>query len=283
MGGTTYGGTGVYGAQIGGLWDALLGEGRFFWFFASSDWHNRGSFGPDDRSSSAVEALAVNAALDNTDVSHRDCATMGENLEAKPGEDIVVAIVVRDPSGTNYSPYTFNNPSLAQVGIQQPLNAPQLDHIDVIRGMVTGYKAPGAADYSGQSPSDWIVPYLNGSAPSLASVPAAAKNTTAAVIKTFNDATRDTVKRNPEFKVMTFRIRDVKASQYVRLRGTNLPPSVPFETAADASLCRKPGGVGPLSGFVVAAGRHHDRQHPGYDGWTCSPRDRAAHAITSRS
>ena len=49
VGGTTYGGTGVYGAQVGGVWDALLGEGRNFWFFASSDWHNRGSFGPDDR------------------------------------------------------------------------------------------------------------------------------------------------------------------------------------------------------------------------------------------
>src|SRR5262249_8859670 len=49
VGGTTYGGTGVYGAWIGGVWDALLGEGRNFWFFASSDWHNRGTFGPDDR------------------------------------------------------------------------------------------------------------------------------------------------------------------------------------------------------------------------------------------
>ena len=45
VGGTTYGGTGVYGAQVGGVWDALLGEGRAWWFFASSDWHNRGQFG----------------------------------------------------------------------------------------------------------------------------------------------------------------------------------------------------------------------------------------------
>jgi hypothetical protein len=49
VGGTTFGGTGVYGAQVGGVWDAMLGEGRNFWFFASSDWHNRGMFGPDDR------------------------------------------------------------------------------------------------------------------------------------------------------------------------------------------------------------------------------------------
>ena len=51
VGGTTFGGTGVYGALVGGVWDALLGEGRNWWFFASSDWHNRGSFGPDDRRS----------------------------------------------------------------------------------------------------------------------------------------------------------------------------------------------------------------------------------------
>jgi hypothetical protein len=39
--GGTYGGTGYYTAAIGGLWDALLGEGRNFWLFASSDWHTR--------------------------------------------------------------------------------------------------------------------------------------------------------------------------------------------------------------------------------------------------
>src|SRR6478736_6593814 len=51
-GGTTFGGTGVYGGIVGGVWDSMLGEGRRFWFFASSDWHNRGKFGPDDRRSS---------------------------------------------------------------------------------------------------------------------------------------------------------------------------------------------------------------------------------------
>jgi len=48
---TTRGGVGIYAAQIGGLWDALLGEGRNFFFYASSDWHNRGIFSPFDRQS----------------------------------------------------------------------------------------------------------------------------------------------------------------------------------------------------------------------------------------
>ena len=225
VGGTTYGGTGVYGAQVGGVWDALLGEGRNWWFFASSDWHNRGMFGPDDRRSSQdfypgeyqrdyVMVKADNgkdrsrrslegavAGSDRRRPAHRQqlrrerpahrpprvrrlrrhdgndarqraggrgvarganntdidlgtkCATMGEKLGVRPGHEVVVAIAVRDPSGTNYSPYTFANPSLAQVGISQPLNQPVLDHIDVIGGMVTGYKTPGAADYSGQWPT----------------------------------------------------------------------------------------------------------------------------------
>ena len=42
-----------------------------------------------------------------------------------------------------------HNPSLAQVGISQPLNTPVLDHIDVIGGLVTGYKTPGDAGLLG--------------------------------------------------------------------------------------------------------------------------------------
>lgn len=294
VGGTTYGGTGVYAAQIGGVWDALLGEGRNWWFFGSSDWHNRGQFGPDDRRSTqdfypgeyqrdfvmvrkandtklrpqtivdgirsgnsfvatgqlidrlafvacasyagpamrtnaAVQAIAVKAALANTDTDVAGCATMGEKLQVRAGAEVVVSIVVRDPAGTNYSPYTFNNPSLAQVGINQPLNMPVLSHVDVIRGLVSGYRQPGSADYAGQWPNDWL---LN---PNMANVPAAAKNTSAAVLRTFNDATWAPVAGNAEYKAMTFRIPAVAASQYLRLRGSNLPPSVPYETDANGN------------------------------------------------
>ncbi|MBT9491601.1 MAG: hypothetical protein IV107_04485 [Paucibacter sp.] len=299
VGGTTWGGTGVYGAQVGGVWDALLGEGRNYWFFASSDWHNRGSFGPDDRRSTQdfypgeyqrnytlvrngadklrpqtivdglrsgnnfassgqlidrlafvacasyagpaartnaqVEALAVAAAANNRSVEASGCATMGEKLVVRPGAEIVVTVVVRDPAGSNYAPYTFANPSLKQVGIDQPLNMPVLDHIDLVRGMVTGYKTPGSADYAGQWPNTWLAN------PNMATVPAAAKNTSAAVIKTFSGnggtpwaTVASSVDNSPLLK-MTYRIPAVQASQYLRLRGSNLPASVPFETDANGS------------------------------------------------
>ena len=308
VGGTTWGGTGVYAGQVGGVWDALLGEGRNFWFFASSDWHNRGMFGPDDRRSSQdfypgeyqrtyvkvgdgkgghqffdprdknkakvltpqaivdglrtgnswassgqlidrlafvvcadtrindaignvlLEAAAVAAAKQNTDVEvNAKCATLGEKLEVKAGSEVVAAIVVRDPAGANYSPYTFPNPSLAQVGITQAINKPALDHIDVIGGSVTGYKVPGSADYAGQWPNTWI------SNPDLATVPAAAKNTSARVLRTFGQGSWHSVPGSKEYKAMVFRIYNVKQSQYLRLRGTNLPAAVPFETDADGN------------------------------------------------
>jgi hypothetical protein len=191
--------------------------------------------GPAARTNAAVENLAVNAAKSGTDIAVAGCATMGEKLKVQPGAEIVVSIVVRDPAGTSYSPYTFPNPSLLQVGINQPMNAPVLDHIDVIGGLVTGYRKPGKPGYAGEWPRDWIDAYLVGGAPSLASVPSAAKNTSAAVIKTFNATTWMPVAGDPEFKKMTFRIPAVTSSQYVRLRGTNLPAGVPWETDADGN------------------------------------------------
>jgi hypothetical protein len=305
VGGTTYGGTGVYGAQVGGVWDALLGEGRNFWFFASSDWHNRGIFGPDDRrstqdfqpgeyqrnytmvrngsdkvrpqaivdglrtgnnwassgqlidrlalvacasysglgarSNAAVEALAVAAATGNTDINASGCATMGEKLVVRPGAEIVVSVVVRDPAGTNNAPYSFPNPSLAQIGVNQAVNTPVLDHIDLIRGMVTGYKTPGAADYSGEWPrnTNWL--RADGTTAGLSVVPAAAKNTSAALIKTFSGSATTpwtafaSSVDGTQFLKMTYRIPAVAASQYVRLRGTNLPAAVPYETDASGN------------------------------------------------
>ncbi|MGQ0502337.1 MAG: hypothetical protein ACT4P0_06990 [Panacagrimonas sp.] len=301
VGGTTYGGTGVYGAQIGGVWDALLGEGRNFWFFASSDWHNRGMFSVDDRRTTqdfypgeyqrnytlvrngddklrpqtivdglrsgntftdsgqlidrlafaicadypgaaafkgrshdnsgyrAVENAAVRAAQDGTAVDFRNCATMGQKLVVEPGTELLGVIVVRDPAGKSYSPYSFPNPSLRQIGLTQPLDMPVLDHIDVIRGLVTGFRTPGTAEYAGAWPNNWV---FNAD---MSLVPAAARNPSAAVIKTFNDATWES---DGEFLMMSFRIPAVPVSQYLRLRGTNLPPSVPFETDANGNPLR---------------------------------------------
>ena len=299
VGGSTYGGTGVYGAQIGGVWDALLGEGRNWWFFASSDWHNRGSFGPDDRRSSQdflpgeyqrnytmvragaskakpqtivdglrsgnnfttsgqiidrlgfvacvgraeglVGELAGNAAVTNTTIDSAGCATMGEKLMVPAGSDIVVGIAVRDPAGSSFAPYTFPNPSLLQVGINQPINMPVLDHVDLIGGLVTGYRTPGTPGYAGEWPRNEAWLKADGTTADLSVVPDAAKNVSAALLRSFNGNGASPWKTvtspvdGTTFLVMTFRIPAVTASQYVRARGTNMPPAVPFETDANGN------------------------------------------------
>jgi hypothetical protein len=276
VGGTSYGGTGVYGAQIGGVWDALLGEGRNFWFFASSDWHNRGSFGPDDRRSTqdfypgeyqrnytlvrngsakirpqmvvdglrsgngfatqgqiidrlsliactgktdaVVGELAANAAINKTALSVAGCSTMGEKLVIPASTDVVIGIAVRDPAGTNFSPYTFLNPSLLQAGISQPINMPALDHVDLIGGNVTGFRTPGTAGYAGEWPRNTAWLHTDGTTAELSVVPDAAKNLSAALLKTFNAS--GATPWNPvssfvdgsAFLVMTFRVPSVSAS-----------------------------------------------------------------------
>ena len=282
----TYGGTGIYAAKIGGVWDALLGEGRNWWFFASSDYHNRGQFGPDQRettqdfqpgeyqkdfvmvrkgtnnltaegiidglrsgnsfvsSGDLVDRVAFIACASNPGVPRADfralvekavatavaknaearidgCATMGEKLVVRPGADVYVAVAVRDPQGTNNSPYSFPNPSLRQINVTQPLNAPVLDHLDLIGGNVTGLISPtDTVRYAGAEGT------------------AAASNPTAKVLKTFSNTGTGTSKWTATadgVRVMSYRVPAVTTSQYFRLRGTNLPASTPFETDASGN------------------------------------------------
>jgi len=292
-GGGTYGGTGIMAAQIGGVWDALLGEGRNWWFFASSDYHNRGSFGPDQRESNQdfqpgeyqkthvmvrkgtdnlraegiinglrsgnawavsgdlidrlsfvvctrnpalpsaafkqlVEKAAENAVTKGAEVRIDGCATMGEKLVVRPGAELMVGIAVRDPEGTNNSPYSFPNPSLKQINVTQPLNAPVLDHIDVIGGNVTGYVQPADANYKGT-----IVPNISTGLLTPNNNTGGARNDSTAIKKVFN-ATNWTA-LSGGVKVMSYKVASVTASQYFRLRGTNLLPGTPNETDANGN------------------------------------------------
>jgi hypothetical protein len=96
----------------------------------------------------------------------------------------------------------------------------------VISGLVTGAKKPSAPEYSGQWPDNWV------DNPDMNTVPAGAKNTSAGVIKTFGNGTWQS---DGEYKVVSFSLSGVDASKYLRLRGSNLPASVPYETDANGN------------------------------------------------
>lgn len=235
------------------IWDAMLSEGRRFWFFGSSDWHGRGEFGPFETASTGdfwpgeyqknytwvrkasfrkpnpaqdivdglrsgngyvvqgdlIEELAFKACAGSK------CAGMGETLKIRKGQDVVVYIKLRDPSGANHSPYSFDNPSLLQIGVNQPLNKPELAHVDLISGDVTGIIEPTDADYRKQlapettvmnkmwTPSDW---------------------------KSFG--------KDHEWKKMVYVLKNVSNDKYVRIRGSNIPAGTPNEQDENGNPCR---------------------------------------------
>jgi hypothetical protein len=245
----TYGGTGYYSATIGHIWDALLGEGRNWWIFASSDWHSRDTaeYNNDaDRENALQSTKSANdfwpgeyqkdyvfvdghgkpTARDvlrgmrsgNSYIVMGDLiteleftaqvgfkkATMGETLYVKPGAKVVIKVKVKDPQGSNHCPYIFNNPSLAQLDIHQPLNQPVLHHVDLISGDVYGKISPtDTAKYQDLT------------------------NKTAKVVKQV--MTTEMAGGDKGWRSFTYEY-EAKQSSYFRLRGTNLPPGTPNET-----------------------------------------------------
>ncbi len=272
--GGTFGGTGYYSATIGGMWDALLGEGRNWWLFASSDFHSRSVREYDDSAANPARdpnqptpdkpiqnPATLNSGWRGATASQADFwpgeyqkdfvfvnhkikpsaqdvldgmrsgnsyivegdlirglqftakaegpeATMGEQLTVAPGKKVTVKVMVKVPDVNNLCPYADENPSLAQLGIHQSLNRPELHHVDVIYGEVYGKRTPGTAAYT--DPTN-----------------PTAKIQQTVLVSTMKDEGKG-------WKSFFFVINPSK-SGYFRLRGTNLPPNTPNETDKDGN------------------------------------------------
>jgi hypothetical protein len=254
VGGGTYGMSGIYTAKVGGLWDGLLGEGRNFFVYVSSDWHNRGAGGARDsfttsdfipgeytklyvpntehfRAQSIIDGMragnsySVNADIIGPDLVFRAKGAfdftwkrMGETLVVRPGEKIVVEMEMTIPAKNN-SPYSFNNPLLQQVGIKQPLNKPSLDHIDLISGQITGVIAPGAAGYA--------VPNAGG----VAGASIVYNPTTTIAQQIQASKMRSQRQRDGSTRLsFTTTFTAGKTPFYIRARGTNIPVATPNVT-----------------------------------------------------
>jgi hypothetical protein len=153
-GGGTFGGCGVYAAKVGGLWDAMLGEGRHFWLFASSDFHlTSGDFWPGEYqktytaiTNNDAQSIVNGLRSGNTFVTEGDLidaldftvgnAVMGSTLFST-STVVTVSIRVHDPVGANNGP--------------AGLNTPALDHLDVIAGQYGSLIAPTDAAYLADS------------------------------------------------------------------------------------------------------------------------------------
>ena len=152
----TYGGVGIQAAKVGGLWDAMISEGRRFWLVANSDFHNHVTQGADDfypgeyqKTYISMRNKTAQSFIDglrsgNIYCVHGDLidrlefsvgsATMGETYRTTSSA-VKVRILVRDPETSNNNTYTS-------------MTNPVLNHIDLIAGEMRPKVARGTAEYS---------------------------------------------------------------------------------------------------------------------------------------
>ncbi|MEP7101632.1 MAG: S-layer protein [Burkholderiales bacterium] len=231
----TYGGTDFVVAQLGGVWDALLGEGRRIWNVADSDSHfeidaagNSSGYYPGEfaknhvwqsKDGTGIAGLLTSlragrsfgvfgdliSALDFTASVNDDKVGIGQELVATAGQTVNVTIRFKSPPVNNY---------------QRPVNSgnlgnmvPKVDHVDLIVGDVGAKASPGTAAY------------------------AVAVNSSTRVVKRFTSA--DWTLGADGYYAVSYTVVAGK-NQYFRLRGTNLGADVPNLTAGGEPLADQP-------------------------------------------
>ena len=221
-----YGGADGMLAEVGGMWDALLGEGRRFFTFANSDFHFKvrkdptgGSYsgywpGEYSRNYTWVEgntmkdladglrsgkSFAVTGdlidALDFRAKGKSEEVEMGDTLKVQKGEEVTLTVRFKSPEVNNYQ--TLFSTDTATT------NEVAVDHIDLISGEVTGKISPNSKAYTND------------------------KNETTKVIQTFTS--EDWTTDEDGYNTLTFTVKADK-DRYYRLRGTNLEVSAEGQT-----------------------------------------------------
>jgi hypothetical protein len=195
----TYGGADFMLAKVGGLWDALLGEGRRFWVFTNSDFHrpsedswpgeySKNYIWVDDTSyKSLIKGMrkgkifvatgGLISDLNFTAEANGTAAEMGESLKAVKGSIVTIKI------GFKSIIKNYNEDSV------------KVDHIDLISGDVAGMVPPESGEYN--------MPF----------------NRSTKILKRYSIG--DWEKGSDGFSYFTYSFK-AEHSQYFRLRGTNI-------------------------------------------------------------
>ena len=209
--GATFGGAGIFASSIGGLWDALLSEGRKWWISASSDYHSDDDFYPGEYQKTYTcvykrndaQALIDGMRSGNTFIVTGDLikslkfrvgnTMMGQTLKTDRNK-VKIEIEVLDPDSPNFNTYSdYTNP--------------KLDHIDLIAGQVSGIIPLSSPDYSKDSVSTTKV---------IARFDAAGGVSDANGLESIK-----WIDLGNGWKKITFETQ-VNGKMYFRLRGTNL-------------------------------------------------------------
>lgn len=224
----SFGGTDYMVAKVGGVWDALLGEGRNYWNFANSDFHFkiRGPYSSGYWPGEYAKNYTWSNGTDMQDIlngmrSGKSFSVYGDlinaldfNIEGNDGklemgasnpqvtvtegDHLKLTIRFKSPAKNNYE-----NPVIGGT----PANiAPKVDHVDLIAGDVTGKAAAGTPAYNKDT------------------------NDSTKVIASFTS--KDWTTDKDGYNVINYDLGSASKKQYFRLRGTNLGLNVPGETDA---------------------------------------------------
>ncbi|MEA4841290.1 MAG: metallophosphoesterase [Bacteroidales bacterium] len=233
VGGGTFGGTGYFSAILGGLWDALLSEGRNFWLFANSDSHNEaGDFYPGEyqknytyttgkSAQNIVDGLRsgntwivtgdlIDSLIYNIETigTQKASAVMGSNLVIAKGQSVKITIKARDPQGSNFNTYSsYTNPVL--------------DHIDIIKGKIGAKIQPTDANYNVDNVATTSV--------------IARFDATGGMTDSKNIVSKQWKSAGNGWVEMSLIVPNVTDSMYFRLRGSNLGLNVTNETDVDGN------------------------------------------------
>ena len=203
----TYGGADYFLSELGGVWDALLGEGRRFWVFGNSDYHRKQKdywpgeyttnyvWSTGDGYKSVIEGMksgnifvVQNNLIEDlkfTATANGELKTMGEVLQVQNGTKVKIIIGFKSYSS------------------KKDENEIELDHIDLICGDVTGLIKPESEQYNNT------------------------KNKSTKILRSF---------KNDEFLQVENEIRylefnhEADKSEYLRLRGSSLAINTKNET-----------------------------------------------------
>lgn len=198
----TYGGADYMIAKIGGLWDSLLGEGRHFWTFVNSDFHNAADtadFYPGEyaksytfAASKAAKDIVAGMKTGNSFAVHGDLINMLDfRINNKPmGSEVVI------PRTRNLRvEIRFKSPSKNYNG-----DAVAVDHVDLISGDVTGKIDPADTTNYGKD-----------------------TNSSTKVLKRFTKGDKEwKTDSRTGITTIVYTVSNVAKNQYFRLRGTNL-------------------------------------------------------------
>jgi hypothetical protein len=238
----TYGGVGWMSAKVGGLWDALLSEGRHFWLFSNSDCHlvtnADGSFANADfypgeyqKTYTHVSGLNAQAVVNGLRSGNSWCVNgdLIDSLQFTVGT-VMMGQTAQTSSGKVTITVRVHNPQTPNNNIYSTYTTPELDHFDIIEGVVGAKITPPAT-----VPADGVTGYSNEyKCDTVTTTQVIARfGKTAAAADPNGISTVLWTNEGNGYYSATYEVEVPQGeTRYYRLRGTNHPLSTANETDA---------------------------------------------------